>query len=75
MSHSGKTLQLGGRSSGFIGWALHSDHDGLSSLMRTMWFGEEIQFERYRPFLEKLSLGSSLSCLETINAFSINSLR
>lgn len=47
-----------------FGWKLYSDHFGLSLLMQKwlLWMGDTV-WERYRLFLEKLSLGSSSSCL------------
>jgi len=56
MSHSGQILKLRALV-GVICWALYSDHYGLSSLMhtRSVWKGH-IMRERYRHFLEKLSL-------------------
>jgi len=73
MSHSGQSLMLRPLVRVY-GWALYSDHYGLSLLMlkRMVWRGDTMR-ERYRLFQEKLSLGSSHNCFESINAFSTNS--
>ena len=59
-----------------FGWALYSDHHGLSwPMLQRMVRGGDAMWEGYRLSFEERSLGSSSSCFASIKALSGTSRR